>query len=152
MSYTPTYPPEWIQHRRAVQALASIEAMMDHIDSGSKRLLAQREKIVRWVAECRTDTVKRSISRGAERDLMTWMEGFDSSRSIWTGDETRGWAYCMYAAYTFLVDAIATAPQYAKGRHWKYLMQTVETLLASIEKMYPDAPERGTEIYMKAFV
>lgn len=150
--WQPVYPPEGIQHRRAVQALAAIEAMMDHIDGGSKRLLEQRDKIKHWLEECRKDTQKREVSRGAVRDLVAWMKGFESAKDMWDGDEVRAWSYCLYAAYTFLVDAKATCPSYFHGRHWAYLLQTVETLVASIEKRFPDAPTKGTEIYENAFV
>lgn len=145
--------PKGYQHRRAVEALAAVEIMMQALNPESAWMKQQKDKIVRWKEECRQDTKVRRLSAGAERDIRRWADEFCRVSGVQQdGFGLSGWRACMYAAYTFLVDAIATCPTYTTSRRWKYLLQTVETLVERLEEEDPACAEKGTEIYMQSFI
>ena len=142
-------------HTRCVQALTAVGVCTDRsiIDvRGLGYLEKQIAKIQRWQHEAAEKTTRlKKLSAGAKRDLdVLFHKMGDAISGLGSdNDNTRflAWAGNVYAAGLLVWDCLIVAKDYAYGREWRYLNQTLQTLCDKMEELDPEVGVVGTKIY-----
>lgn len=154
MSYTHIPTPEPQQYTQALYALTIATACMDVLRPALEDTPTQAamRKVDRWVAECRKSMPKtRRLSAGAKRELDAAFDRtapYIETNHLAKLARAEAWAANLHCAELLVHDARITCPIYAHGSNWRYLDQTLGTLCKIMAGHFPDAPERGTDIYM----
>lgn len=156
MTYTPTYPPPAIQHTRCILALTVTRSVIDLFRPGpecGKKLLAQMEKIDRWIKECSRQVQGRKLSAGAKRDLDRSFEALGPHFELKTLDDGalfERWAALVWTSVFMVWDVRYTCPEFRKPACWRFLDQTLTTLAEHLWKEAPDSDAVGSQIYEEA--
>lgn len=141
-----------VQHTRCLLALTAITAFIDQLKptTHTTSLDSHIHKITRWRDACKPSVKIKTLSAGARRDLdaaftalaeQTITHGLDGEALF------QRWAASIWTALTLLEDCKNTCPAYFKGRGWRYLLQTLNTLAMGMYKLEPEIAETGTKLY-----
>lgn len=143
-------PPAY-QHTQCWMAVAATRATIDrYTPAGRGALDAHIAKITRWIDVCCDDIRRKKPSAGAQRETKA---ACDRMTAHMTPDGLEGealfmrWAASVWAALTLLEDCRIVCPHWFRGRHWHYLLQTMDTLARGLVRLEPTVAEIGTHIY-----
>lgn len=135
-----------IQHTQAVLALGIITMNIEFF-SYPKDLKAQIDKIDRWAKAASKKTKQKALSQGAKRDLEKVVATFCVALNENSKDLTRTAGIAWWTAWPLALDAFSVCSNYASGKEWRYLVQTIETICKQFLKEYPEVEILGTELY-----
>lgn len=143
-------PPQ--QHTFCHKALIAIHAALDQYEPGAGTGLDKHiAKIRRWLDMCEADVRNKRLSAGAKRDIDAWLD--DISRCALCfglqGDELfNRWCASIVCAELFIFNCGNTCKEWFKGKHWRFLAQTMDTLARRVVETQPGALQLGDDMFM----
>lgn len=141
-----------IQHRKCLLALTAITVFIEQLKpSGTNTKFDQHiSKIRRWLEACCNDVRKKKLSSGAKRDLDLAFNRIAELTAVNCKDGDalfNSWASSMWASLTLLEDCRNCCKEWFVGKHWKYLLQTLNTMCMGLLVVDDRVAECGTELY-----